>query len=476
MQLLRQAVRTVQQVAPRRVVGHGRRLAPLVRGQRGEHVLGRDQVAQLDVDRGDRCALGVPQRLERGSGEVAFGAERAQQVVGHAQYEVAGEAGLAAARRAEHDQRRAQRGNVFSRECVGAVAWLGFLIGLAGVVLTCRFFGDLALNAIDDALKLGLVQAVRFGAVSLIDTDIELHRNLRRDFHPEFTTLFADPPFDDLDVEHAHGQSQVSRQRHIHVAQVQLPVARAESGTLGHVGQRDLGPRLVEQPAQIQLVLVVQVDYTQAHQRYEQSLAIKRTLGDQHGIASSLHNLGMLHQAQGDLGGAVQHLARAYHLFEQLGAPERTQAARALSRLREQLGNTTFEAALTAALGGVNEAHTMMARVRDADAADATRVAQSGDTDIKASLTQAHIAEVIVTNTLTVRTVAQDKRGEWWQALEDLRQQAPAGRDTDLAQLCALAQQVVEGTSPESLTDAVPAPFKDVWQRLTQRLQSGQTG
>ncbi len=83
-------------------------------------------------------------------------------------------------------------------------------------------------------------------------------------------------------------------------------------------------------------------------QRYEQALQIAQELGDRAGVATSLHQLGRLFEEEGAYEPAVRHVAQAFVILAQLGSPDREIAGRTLARLREKMGEATFEAALGA--------------------------------------------------------------------------------------------------------------------------------
>jgi tetratricopeptide (TPR) repeat protein len=93
-----------------------------------------------------------------------------------------------------------------------------------------------------------------------------------------------------------------------------------------------------------------QGDYTAARTYYEQSLKIKQELGNRSGIASSLGQLGRLAYLEKDYVTAVRCWVVAQSIFEKLGAPERAIALRDLAGLREELGEEAFNAVLAEAL------------------------------------------------------------------------------------------------------------------------------
>ncbi len=63
-----------------------------------------------------------------------------------------------------------------------------------------------------------------------------------------------------------------------------------------------------------------QGEYDKAREMYEQSLELKRELGDKSGIAQSLHQLGSIHLGQGEYDKAREMYEQALAAFEALGA------------------------------------------------------------------------------------------------------------------------------------------------------------
>ena len=128
--------------------------------------------------------------------------------------------------------------------------------------------------------------------------------------------------------------------------------------------------------------------YDEALQSYNQSLRIEQTLGNQAGIAESLHEIGIIHQLQGRYDQALQHynqslqigqrldnqadiadsfrqigllhtvrsenkialryLLRARLIFQSLNAPQAEQAENDLSHISQQIGETAFNEAIEA--------------------------------------------------------------------------------------------------------------------------------
>lgn len=69
--------------------------------------------------------------------------------------------------------------------------------------------------------------------------------------------------------------------------------------------------------------------FTEAEEHHRAVLAQCRHLGMRLGVASSLHNLGLLAAMRGDAGGAVRLIDRAISLYEGLGEHESADRARA---------------------------------------------------------------------------------------------------------------------------------------------------
>ncbi|HEX8096633.1 MAG TPA: tetratricopeptide repeat protein, partial [Pyrinomonadaceae bacterium] len=74
-------------------------------------------------------------------------------------------------------------------------------------------------------------------------------------------------------------------------------------------------------------------ELTEVRRLYEESLEIRQKLGDQRGIANSLHQLGLLAEAEGDKAEAARLLREALDIFERLKAPYAEIARRNLARV-----------------------------------------------------------------------------------------------------------------------------------------------
>jgi tetratricopeptide (TPR) repeat protein len=93
----------------------------------------------------------------------------------------------------------------------------------------------------------------------------------------------------------------------------------------------------------VTLIYADKGEWDKAIDFYQHSLEIKDRLGDIHGMARTLGNLGYLHRALGDMDQAAPYVAQAYFIFVQLGAaPEIQQAGQLLVNI---LGSV--EAAIT---------------------------------------------------------------------------------------------------------------------------------
>ena len=70
---------------------------------------------------------------------------------------------------------------------------------------------------------------------------------------------------------------------------------------------------------------------------YNESLGIKKKLGDQSGIARSLHQLGMLAAKQGDRAEALRLFRQSLGIFEGLNSPDADVARRSIARVKAAL-------------------------------------------------------------------------------------------------------------------------------------------
>jgi tetratricopeptide (TPR) repeat protein len=71
----------------------------------------------------------------------------------------------------------------------------------------------------------------------------------------------------------------------------------------------------------------------EARRLYKESQEINKKLGDQDGIAGSLHQLGSLAEDQGDKAEAARLFGEALTIFEKLKSPKAGKARRSLARV-----------------------------------------------------------------------------------------------------------------------------------------------
>ncbi|HEY0408221.1 MAG TPA: tetratricopeptide repeat protein, partial [Pyrinomonadaceae bacterium] len=76
-----------------------------------------------------------------------------------------------------------------------------------------------------------------------------------------------------------------------------------------------------------------QGELEEARRLYNESLEIKKRLGDQSGIASALGQLGLLAEDEGNKEEAVRLTREALSIFEKLKSPDAEKARRQLERL-----------------------------------------------------------------------------------------------------------------------------------------------
>ena len=70
---------------------------------------------------------------------------------------------------------------------------------------------------------------------------------------------------------------------------------------------------------------------------YNESLGIKKKLGDQSGIARSMHNLGMLAEKQGDRAEALRLFRQSLGILEKLKFARAEVARRSIARVKAAL-------------------------------------------------------------------------------------------------------------------------------------------
>ncbi len=84
------------------------------------------------------------------------------------------------------------------------------------------------------------------------------------------------------------------------------------------------------------------IEYTQ------ESLAITRQTGYRYGEGHRLNNLAEMLESQGDLSPAVRCASNALAILTEIKSPEKEEASKLLSRLREKMGDAAFHAARSA--------------------------------------------------------------------------------------------------------------------------------
>ncbi len=137
----------------------------------------------------------------------------------------------------------------------------------------------------------------------------------------------------------------------------QLGMIHQEQGNLGEAQAKyehslaiavELGDKrgIATSLHQLGMIHQEQGNLGEAQAKYEHSLAIAVELGDKSGIASSLGQLGRVHQEQGGRREALEKYVQALMLFEQLGSPDAQIARNDLARLRDEMGEEAFAAAL----------------------------------------------------------------------------------------------------------------------------------
>ena len=103
---------------------------------------------------------------------------------------------------------------------------------------------------------------------------------------------------------------------------------------------------------QLGMIAQDQGDYPEARRLYGESLAITERLGDQGGRASTLGELGLLARQQKDYQAALSYTLQALDIFERLRSPYRSLVLQNLAQLRAEVGETTFAVLWQQASGG----------------------------------------------------------------------------------------------------------------------------
>jgi len=76
-------------------------------------------------------------------------------------------------------------------------------------------------------------------------------------------------------------------------------------------------------------------DRQQALDHFNQALPIQQAVGDRHGEAVTRYNVAMIHQANGDLDGAIAELEVVVQLDKAVGHPDLEADTAVLNKLKE---------------------------------------------------------------------------------------------------------------------------------------------
>jgi len=85
-------------------------------------------------------------------------------------------------------------------------------------------------------------------------------------------------------------------------------------------------------------------NYEEAERLYNESLAIKKELGDREGIAKSLYNLGKIQQDRKNYEEAIQALSEAASVFEELKSPYFEDVIRSLDKIKAHIKTIAINA------------------------------------------------------------------------------------------------------------------------------------
>jgi hypothetical protein len=247
---------------------------------------------------------------------------------------------------------------------------------------------------------------------------------------------------------------------------------------------------------QLGILHQLQGEYKRALELQERSLLILQEIGDKRGVAICLHQLGVLHHDQGEYGqararykeslaikeelgdraGVASSLAQMGLLFEQ--EDEAAQAVVMLAQalvLFEQLGSPARE-----------QARRDLARLREKMGAEAFEAAleaahlppppEGGDSAPEGGMTLEQAVDMVVNNTIAVLTQVPEKKGEWRGALGQLEAQVKAQELDAFAAFLGLLRQLVEGASPAGLAPQVPPEFREAWEAVVQGTSAGAAG
>ncbi|MCJ7668080.1 MAG: tetratricopeptide repeat protein, partial [Anaerolineae bacterium] len=102
--------------------------------------------------------------------------------------------------------------------------------------------------------------------------------------------------------------------------------------------KRDLGDQagIAKSLHQLGIIAQDQGEHQQAKELYNQSLEIERTLGDQAGIAASLFQLGRVAEDEGKSDEAIRLFKESLAIAEKLDVPEAEMVRQALARVSKE--------------------------------------------------------------------------------------------------------------------------------------------
>ncbi|MCX6580939.1 MAG: tetratricopeptide repeat protein [Candidatus Aminicenantes bacterium] len=97
---------------------------------------------------------------------------------------------------------------------------------------------------------------------------------------------------------------------------------------------------------QVGIIYQMKGDYATALEKYEQALKIAEELGDKLGIAKSLHQVGSIYHLQKKYPEAFENHLIAFLVMTELESPDAQIAANNLNDLRKDWGEKEFEEAM----------------------------------------------------------------------------------------------------------------------------------
>ena len=95
---------------------------------------------------------------------------------------------------------------------------------------------------------------------------------------------------------------------------------------------------------QLGMIHQKQDNYEEAIKKYNQSLKMFEELGDKSRIAATLHQLGMISEEQKDYNTALHNYFISLSIFEHLNSPNKKIVVNSLSILRYKMGEKEFNA------------------------------------------------------------------------------------------------------------------------------------